>query len=74
MIVSSMSLEEKLAHVRGDVDSVMRKYQKLIASEHRALKTSRTKQPRIHQSDYRSPRRIEWVVTLRSTKKSDKFF
>lgn len=74
MIVSSMSLEEKLAHVRGDVDSVMRKYQKLIASEHRAFKTSRTKQPRIHQSDYRSPRRIEWVVTLRSTKKSDKLF
>gem|GEM_PF-4912732 len=57
MIVSSMSWEEKLAHVRGDVDSVMRKYQKLMDKERHAFKASRNKQPLIHQSDYRSPRR-----------------
>ncbi len=74
MIVSSMSLEEKLAHVRADFDSVMRKYDRIIAQERHAWKTSRDKIPRIHQSDYQSPRRIEWVVTVRSAKKNDHVF
>ena len=74
MIVTSMSLQDKLAHVREVVASVKRKYDKLITSERHAFKTARIKTPRIHQSDYRSPGRVDWVVTLRSTKKSDRLF
>jgi hypothetical protein len=69
-----MSMQEKLAHVRGDVDSIMRKYEKLTASERHAFKISRKKEPRLHQSDYRSPRRVDWVITLRSSKKSDNLY
>ncbi len=74
MIVPSMSLQDKLAHVQEEMVSVRRKYEKLIAKEQHAFKASRDKRPRIHQSDYRSPGRVDWIVTLRSAKNSDKMF
>ncbi|MBK7382475.1 MAG: hypothetical protein IPI81_03945 [Flavobacteriales bacterium] len=74
MVVASMSLEEKLAHVRVDYASIMRKYDRIITQLRHTIKASRDKHPRIHQSEYFSPRRIEWVVTVRSTKKQDHVF
>ena len=74
MIVATMSLEEKLAHVRTDQESVLRKFDKKVKELRHALKASSHKKPRMHQADYNSPRHIDWLVTVRITKKSEKVF
>ena len=74
MIVATMSLEEKLVRVRAEVERVLRKHERKVAEMQRAVKISRDKAPRIHQADYRSPDQIDWVVTIRCTKKRDKVF
>ncbi len=74
MIVATMDLDEKHAHVRAEVDRVLRKHQRTVDELRRALRTSRDKQVRIHQSDYRSPAQVDWVVTVRVGKKSERIF
>lgn len=69
-----MSLLEKLAHVRADHESVLRKFEKKVGELHHALKASSNKKPRMYQADYNSPRNIDWLVTVRITKKSEKVF
>ncbi|MBL0045050.1 MAG: hypothetical protein IPP33_11865 [Flavobacteriales bacterium] len=74
MIVATMSLEEKLARVRADVARVLRKYERKVAEMQRAMKVSRNKVPTLHHAYYPSPDHIDWIVTIRCTKKRDKVF
>ena len=74
IIVASMSLEEKLAHVRGDQESVLRKFEKKVKELRHALKASTSKHPRQHQEEYNSSSNIDWLVTVRITKKNEKVF
>ncbi len=74
MMVPTMPLEAKLAHAREDLRSVQNKYDRKITELERAVKKSRDKKPEVFQDDYESPRHNNWMVTLRATKKSTKFF
>ena len=74
MIVATMSLQEKLAHVRADHERVLNKFDKKVKELRHELKASSKKHPRMHQEDYNSPRNIDWLVTVRITKKSEKVF
>ena len=74
MIVASMNLEEKLAHVRRDVDRVMRKHQEPMDRLRHALRASRDKSTRLKHLSYSSPSRIEWIVTLRCSKKVERIY
>lgn len=74
MIVATMDLDEKHAHVRGEVERVRRKYVRTVEQLRRELRTSRDKHDRMHQSDYRSPAGVDWVVTVRVGKRSERLF
>lgn len=74
MIVASMSLEEKLAHVQSELRAVNNKFRDLIGTEEHAFKIDPGKRPRVVHRDYTSPKRIQWTVALRTTKRSSRLF
>ena len=74
MIVATMNLQEKLAHVRSDVDRVLRKHRPAMDRLRHALRASRDKTPRLEFLDYRSPALINWLVTLHCAKKSERIY
>lgn len=74
MIVATMNLQEKLAHVRSDVDRVLRKHRPTMDRLRHELRASRDKSPRLHFLDYRSPALINWLVTLHCAKKIERIY
>lgn len=74
MIVATMSLEEKEAHVRGEVASVMRKFAAPMDRVRRSLRKTPGQRTLVRHFSYRSPRGMQWEVTAYCAKKYDKIF
>lgn len=74
MIVATMSLEEKAAHVRAEVPSVMRKFDSIIGKGERTVRKARGMRSLEEHYTYQSPRGIDWEVTVVCAKNSSVLF
>jgi hypothetical protein len=74
MIVPAMTLEEKLAHARADLNKVLSKFMGRAEKMDHAFKASRTKLPLQFQEAYASPNKNNWLVTARATKRQLYFY
>jgi hypothetical protein len=74
LIVPAMTLDEKLAHARVDLNKVLNKYSGRAQKLDHAFKASRSKAPMQFQESYLSPNKNNWLVTVRATKAHLNFY